>query len=196
MAEKPFKLKLWIAYERQPSTLNREEKEKQLIGTVLHKSIELFLKYGFREGIKSPDIPAVDKIVEAAWVAVQSGKDEFYDEETARIVLEESTKILKRAFSSEDIRQLLSGDDSQSEIYTEVEIMNEKGRLFRIDLLRINSSNREIEVVDFKTHETDDAADKRQLTQYIALIRKVFGSPWKVKGFVIYLDPPKRKELQ
>ncbi len=200
MTGKRGNLKLWFVSGSESSATDREEYEGRLIGTVLHKSIELLLKYGSPDNSRSPDDNSVsnfvENIVRAAWVVEQSGENGLYDRKTADKIQNEAIRILKNALLSDEIRELLIADSPNVEIQPEVEIMDEKGRIFRIDLLRINSSSHEIEVVEFKTHATDDFKAPSQLKQYVTLIKKAFGADWKVNGFIVFLDPPKTEKLQ
>ena len=186
-------LRLWVVTGREGAgEVSEEEGEKWFLGTVLHKAIELLLKYGsFRDERNLTEI--VDRSIKAAWAILQERVPEDWNdsEEKIKEIQQEARRILTEAMSNRNFYGLFScADDDNVIIRPEAEIVDTKGRTFRIDLMKIRPSLKQVEVFDFKTHKMDPEKIKRQLGQYLRVVKQAFDSSWEVKGIVVYLDPP------
>jgi len=186
-------IRLWVVTGKEKaSEVSDEEEGKQFIGTVLHKAIELLLKYTTSQD-KENLTELVDRSVMAAWAILQERVPEDWNdsEEKIKEIQQEAKRILIEAISNRDFYELfLRADDDNVIIRPETEIVDTKGRTFRIDLLKIRPSLKQVEVFDFKTHKMDPEKIKRQLGQYLRVVKQAFGFSWEVKGIVVYLDPP------
>ncbi|MEJ5301020.1 MAG: PD-(D/E)XK nuclease family protein [Thermodesulforhabdaceae bacterium] len=188
-------IRLWIVTGREKVVEESEEEQKrQLIGNVLHKAIELLLKYAPYNSENLVDF--AERSIQAAWAILSRDREvPDYTEKESLEIQQEAKEILEKALSHEEISNLLRDGEDDTTVRSEVEIIDERSRTFRIDLMRIKPSLKSIEVVDFKTHRIDPEKTRNQLTQYVRIVKRAFGPSWEVKGIVAYLDPPKVEEV-
>ncbi len=174
-----------------------ESARQQLLGSLTHKAIELFLlQQTLTVAATWPKGKAlreeISRSVRAAWASLSPVGIQESEGET---IQEEALHIISTAFSSREITALFSHDAAAGvRIQPEREVVDEEGRTFRVDLLIASPPAMSLTVVDFKTHRPHrpDEREKmvRQLRKYCSLIRSAVGRAWHVEGFLCFLDPP------
>ncbi len=111
----------------------------------------------------------------------------------ARLIEENSQEILaklNKVISSNDEVFNLSPTDR---VFTEKEIINQKGERFKIDRLIVKSD--EVLVVDYKTGEEYKEEHEEQIKNYMALVSRIYPHK-RTKGILIYVDKEEKREVQ
>ncbi len=83
------------------------------------------------------------------------------------------------------LAKALFWQDSPSTVWTEMEIADREGNLFRAD--RVVKEAENIVVGEFKTGEVDTIKDRGQIERYLKLLRELYPH-CKAKGLLLYLD--------
>lgn len=139
---------------------NKFESKQMRWGTVLHAYLSDFRK---------PE--DIDYVVE------KIGNDEILSQNEKEI-----SKSLLTHFLEDNNRRIFFGE-TDAIIKTEVEIIDSKGNLYRIDRLIIDNSN--CIIIDFKTGNKE-TTHQQQIMQYVDLLREIGFS--KIEAYLIYIS--------
>lgn len=186
-------LKLWIIAGGEKEPESGEEQSMKFLGTLLHKAIELLFKYGV---IPDSSDSITDEIlknsINAATALLRIEQYNLQYDLDITEVASKAQKILRDTLSHLERRFLLK---ELATVFPEVEVIDTGKRTLRIDLLRINRGSNLVEIFDFKTHTANKSKAGAQVKQYINAVDRFFGSSWKIRGFLVYLDPPDIAEV-
>jgi len=97
-------------------------------------------------------------------------------------------KIIDAFFSNTDFLRFFALQDDDI-VYTEKEIIDEKGNIHKVDRMIIHADNT-IDIVDFKSGETQNEEHREQLNRYARIVGRIYpGSA--VRRHLAYIEEGK-----
>ncbi len=156
--------KIFVKSESESEiTIHEEVLKGEWIHLVLSK-IKNLKEKNFEEEIES-----AYKRAKAEWELFRVFKEDFA-----------SLTYFKEKLKKDFIRRFFFTD---KKVNTEFEVVDRKGNIFRIDRLIFDEA---IEIVEFKTGDKKEKSHVEQLTNYLEIIREIYGK--ETRGYLIYID--------
>ena len=121
---------------------------------------------------------------------IEKGKENLLFEKLREEGMDEKIEEkIKSLIRNEKVNHLFY----EGEVYTEREICNENGELYRIDRLVIN--RKKVEIVEFKTGSIPLPVHYEQLKNYMELVKKIYPDK-EVSGYLVFLGNMKIEEVR
>ena len=99
----------------------------------------------------------------------------------------EIAAIVKRFFGNNRFMEFFTLHDNDI-VFTEKEIIDEKGNTFKIDRMIVH--NDAVDIIDFKSGETQTKEHQEQIEHYARLIKEIYpGKP--VRSHLLYIEEQK-----